>query len=85
MLWWCMIGTLFRRRIPWECQDLSHQKLICALCFLAYGASADQLDEYVQMAETMVLENVSHFCSVIIACFSDTYLCLPTVADLKYL
>ncbi len=62
-----------------------HQKLTCALCFLAYGTSADQLDEYIWMAETTVLETVSRFCSAIIACFSDTYLCLSTVADLKFL
>ena len=24
-----------------------HQKIICALCLLAYGAIADQLDEYI--------------------------------------
>jgi hypothetical protein len=38
-----------------------HQKLTCALCFLAYGTSADQLDEYIKMAETTVLETISHF------------------------
>jgi hypothetical protein len=58
-----------------------HQILTCALCFLAYSTSADQLDEYIRMAETTVLETVSFFCSAIIACFSDTYLCSPTVAD----
>jgi hypothetical protein len=62
-----------------------HQKLTCALRFLAYGTSADQLDEYIRMAETAVLETVSRFCSAIIACFSDTYLRSPTVADLKFL
>ncbi len=58
-----------------------HQKLTCALPFLAYGTSADKLDEYIWIAETTVLETVSRFCSAIIACFSDTYLCSPTVAD----
>jgi len=62
-----------------------HQKLTCALRFLAYGTSADQLDEYIRMAETTVLETVSRFCSAIIACFSDIYLRSPTVADLKFL
>jgi hypothetical protein len=62
-----------------------HQKLTCALCFLAYSTSADHLDDYIWMAETMVFETVSHFCSVIIACFSDTYLHSPTVADLEFL
>jgi hypothetical protein len=62
-----------------------HQKLTCALHFLAYGNSADQLDEYIRMAKTTVLKTVSRFCSAIIACFSDTCLCSPTVADLKFL
>ena len=61
-----------------------HQKLTCALCFLAYGTSADKLDEYIWIAETTVLETVSRFCSAIIACFSDTYLHSPTVVDLKF-
>jgi hypothetical protein len=61
-----------------------HQKLTCVLCFLTYGTSADQLDEYIQMVETMVHETVSRFCSAIIACFSDTYLHSPTVVDLKF-
>ncbi len=62
-----------------------HQKLTCALHFLAYSTTADQLDEYIQMAETTAFETVSCFYSAIIACFSDTYLCLPTVADLEFL
>ena len=62
-----------------------HQKLTCALRFLAYGTSADQLDEYIRMAETTVFETVSRFCSAVIACFSDTYLRSPTVADLEFL
>ncbi len=57
-----------------------YQKLTCALYFLSYGTSADQLNEYIQMAETTVLEAVSRFCSVISACFSDTYLCSPLVS-----
>ncbi len=61
-----------------------HQKLTCALYFFAYDTSADQLDEYIWMDETMVLETVCCFCSAIIACFSDAYRCLSTVADLKF-
>jgi hypothetical protein len=61
-----------------------HQKITCALHFLAYGTSADQLDEYIWMAESTVLVSVSHFCSAVIAWFSETYLCSPTVDDLKF-
>jgi hypothetical protein len=62
-----------------------HQKITCALRFLAYGTSADQLDEYIRMAESTVLVTVSRFCSAVIACFSETYLRSPTVDDLKFL
>lgn len=61
----------------------SHQKITCALRFLAYGTSADQLDEYIRMAESTTLENLRHFCEGIIACFGPTYLRPPTVEDFK--
>jgi hypothetical protein len=62
-----------------------HQKITCALCFLTYRTSTDQLDEYNQMAELTVLVTVSHCCAAVIACFSETYLCSLTVDDLKFL
>jgi len=39
-----------------------HQKLTCALHFLAYGTSTDQLDEYIRMGESTSLQNLERFC-----------------------
>ena len=58
------------------------QKMTCALRFLAYGSSADQLDELIRMAETTVLKTVRMFCDSIIECFSTEYLRRPTESDL---
>jgi hypothetical protein len=47
----------------------SHQKINHALGFLAYGTSADQVDEYIWMAKSMVFETDFCLCFAIIACF----------------
>jgi hypothetical protein len=60
-----------------------HQKLTCALRFLAYGTSADQLDEYVRMGETTVLETVKRFCRCVIELYSNTYLRAPGEDDIR--
>ena len=44
----------------------ANQKMTCALRFLAYGTSADQLDELIRMGETTILYTLKRFCCSII-------------------
>jgi len=62
---------------------LSHQKVTCALRMLAYATSADQLDEYIRLAESTVLKTLHRFCQAIIDVFGDTYLRTPNKDDLQ--
>ncbi|ETN12292.1 hypothetical protein PPTG_09158 [Phytophthora nicotianae INRA-310] len=55
---------------------LPEQKVTCALRMLAYGASADQLDELIRMAESTVLETLKLFCSNIIRLFGPDLDCM---------
>lgn len=61
----------------------SHQKLTSALRILAYGACADQLDEYVRMAESTSLKNLQKFCETVIRVYGPTYLRAPTPQDVR--
>ena len=51
-----------------------HQKLTSALCMLAYGTSADQLDDLTRMSESTTLNNLQHFCNAIINRYGKEYL-----------
>jgi hypothetical protein len=60
-----------------------HQKITCALQFLAYGKCADELDEFIRMGESTVFETLRRFCKGIIECFGTIYLRPPNVEDLQ--
>ena len=61
------------------------QKITAALRVLAYGCSADSLDEYVRMAESTVLKCLVNFCDAVSAHFKDEYLRQPREDDLERL
>ncbi|KAM1024407.1 hypothetical protein ACFX2C_037694 [Malus domestica] len=44
---------------------LPKQKIIVALRMLAYGASADQVDEIARMGKSTILESLMRFCGAI--------------------
>ncbi|CAL2257226.1 unnamed protein product [Prunus armeniaca] len=44
---------------------LPEQKLTAALCMLAYGASADQVDEIARMGKSIILECFVRFCDAV--------------------
>ncbi|CAN1247564.1 hypothetical protein LINPERPRIM_LOCUS6381 [Linum perenne] len=58
------------------------QKLTSAFRMLAYGCSADSVDEYCRMGETTSLECLRKFCNANINIYGSRYLCEPTVDDL---
>ena len=57
------------------------QKMTVALHMLAYGMSADSLDEYVRIGETTTIECVKRFCQGVVEIFEPEYLRSPNVAD----
>ncbi|CAL1354785.1 unnamed protein product [Linum trigynum] len=62
-----------------------HQKLTAAFRMLAYGCSADSLDESCRMAESTVLLCLRKFCSAITNIYGAQYLRAPTVDDTRHL
>jgi hypothetical protein len=62
---------------------LPEQKATAALRMLAYGSSADQLDELIRMGESTALECLERFCTDIVEIFGAEYLRTPTADDLK--
>ncbi|CAN0918824.1 hypothetical protein LINGRAHAP2_LOCUS31106 [Linum grandiflorum] len=60
-------------------------KITATLRMLAWGSTADSLDEYFQMAESMGLETLRRFCSAIVHVYGPEYLREPTREDLDKL
>ncbi|XP_009103805.2 uncharacterized protein LOC103829872 [Brassica rapa] len=63
----------------------SLQKCTAAIRQLAYGASADAIDEYVRLGETTSRKCLHQFTAGIIQLFGDEYLRHPTPYDLQRL
>ncbi|CAL1387597.1 unnamed protein product [Linum trigynum] len=62
-----------------------HQKLTSAFRMLAYGCSADSLDETCRMGESTVLECLRKFCLAITNIYGAQYLRAPTMEDTRRL
>ena len=61
------------------------QKMTAALRMLAYGMSADSLDEYVRIGETTTIECVKRLCQGVVEIFGPEYLRSPNTADISRL
>ncbi|XP_068321596.1 uncharacterized protein [Pyrus communis] len=64
---------------------LPEQKITAALRMLAYGASADQVDEIARMGKTIVLESLMRFCFAIKALYTNEYFQKPMPMDMRRL
>ena len=64
---------------------LSLLKVTAALCMMAYGSSADSMDENLEMGESTCNACLFHFTNSIISIFGDEYLRHPSEDDLKRL
>ncbi|XP_008227328.1 PREDICTED: uncharacterized protein LOC103326855 [Prunus mume] len=64
---------------------LPEQKLTTALRILAYGASAEQVDEIARMRKSTILECLVRFCDVIENLYKGEYLRKPMTRDLRRL
>ncbi|KAJ9556282.1 hypothetical protein OSB04_010896 [Centaurea solstitialis] len=61
------------------------QKCTAAMRVLAYGASADAVDEYLRMGASTTREALMHFIDGVISCFSNEYLRKLNETDLARL
>ncbi|KAB2625296.1 polyprotein [Pyrus ussuriensis x Pyrus communis] len=59
--------------------------MTAALRMLAYGASADQVDEITRMGKSTILESLMRFCGAIESIYTAEYLWKPTNMDLQRL
>ena len=57
------------------------QKSIATVRMLAYGVSADFLDDYVRLGESTIIECLKHFVKAVVEVFSEQYLRAPNVED----
>ena len=60
-------------------------KITAALRMLAYGASADQVDEITRMGKSTILESLMRFCGAVESIYTAKYLRKPTNMDLQRL
>ncbi|XP_010412511.1 PREDICTED: uncharacterized protein LOC104698817 [Camelina sativa] len=61
------------------------QKCSAAIRMMAYGCSADAVDEYLRLAETTAHKCLEKFVDGVIHLFGDVYLRRPTAEDLERL
>nr|XP_023892960.1 uncharacterized protein LOC112004953 [Quercus suber] len=61
------------------------QKMIATLRMLAYGVTADFMDEYVRIAENTAMMSLKKFVAAVVAIFSDEYLRSPNNEDIARL
>ncbi|KAM2667941.1 hypothetical protein EV2_019569 [Malus domestica] len=64
---------------------LPQQKITAALRMLAYGASADQVDEITRMGKSTILEALMRFYEAVESFYTAEYLRKPTHMDLQRL
>ncbi|XP_062161950.1 uncharacterized protein LOC133868980 [Alnus glutinosa] len=63
----------------------SIQKITAALRMLAYGVTADFMDEYLKIGEATVLKSLKRFVQAVISIFSEKYLRSPNNEDIARL
>jgi hypothetical protein len=63
----------------------SLQKITAALRMLAYGVTADFMDEYLKIGEPTVIESLKKFVKAVISIFSEEYLRSPNNQDIARL
>ncbi|XP_048494770.2 uncharacterized protein LOC125494920 [Beta vulgaris subsp. vulgaris] len=63
----------------------TRSKCTTAIRMLAYGSSADILDEYIQIGESNTIECLNKFCKTIIDVFGEVYMRRPNADDVQRL
>ncbi|CAL2258696.1 unnamed protein product [Prunus armeniaca] len=83
MIFAIMMHTLFKSVMVLGL--LPEQKLTAVIRMLAYGASADQVDEVARMGKSTTLEALVRFCDAVENLYTRDYLRRPTPRDLQRL
>ncbi|VVA41557.1 PREDICTED: putative nuclease HARBI1, partial [Prunus dulcis] len=60
-------------------------RMLAVILMLAYGSSADQVDEIARMGKSTVLESLVRFCDAVETLYTRDYLRRPTPSDLQRL
>ena len=60
----------------------SLQKMTTAIRMLAYGVSADFMDEYIRIGETIAIKSLKKIVKAIVSIFSEEYLRSPNNNDI---
>jgi hypothetical protein len=63
----------------------SLQKCIAGLRQLAYGMTADMIDEYLKLEKSTTLECLEYYCAGIVECYGVEFLGRPTITDTQHL
>ena len=63
----------------------SLQKMTAAIRMLAYGVSADFMDEYIRIGETTAIKSLKKFVKAVVSIFSEEYLRSPNNNDIARL
>ncbi|XP_074355919.1 uncharacterized protein LOC141695581 [Apium graveolens] len=63
----------------------SLQKITAALRIIAYGVSADAVDDYIRISKSTAIENVRRFVISIVQIFGEQYLRRPNNVDIQRL
>ena len=63
----------------------SLQKIIAAFRMLAYGVTADFMDEYARIGESIAIESLKKFVKAVVDIFSKEYLRSPNNEDIARL
>jgi hypothetical protein len=61
------------------------EKCTAALRRLAYGVDTYIIDKCLKLEKTTALKCLKYYCSDIIECFGNKFLCRPTLADTQRL
>ena len=61
------------------------QKITAAMRIIAYGVSADAVDDYIRIAKSTTIESVRKFVIAIVQLFGEQYLRSPNDADIQRL
>ncbi|KAL5821943.1 hypothetical protein ACOSQ3_023825 [Xanthoceras sorbifolium] len=61
------------------------QKMTATIRLLSYDYSTDCCDEYLQIRETTIIENMKHFCDIVIASYKSQYMRAPNTEDVARL
>ncbi|KAF8403482.1 hypothetical protein HHK36_011586 [Tetracentron sinense] len=80
-----MIHTSSKRKTLLEAWFVFPSEFTAAMRMLAYGVTADYVDEYVRIGESTAIESLKKFVKAVVAIFSDEYLRLPNNDDIARL